>query len=115
MNKFITLLTFVLVVHHSLFAEESMTIKDNYTINSTAYMIPIEFKNSSNHAWSLNYNIWPRSLSNTYMLASESVPVFARSDGFYGNRAVYAGGPGHSSDIIEYFTISTSSSKALPI
>ena len=35
MNKFITLLTFVLVVHHSLFAEESMTIKDNYTINVT--------------------------------------------------------------------------------
>ena len=88
-----------------------VTFKDNYTINSTAYMIPIEFKNTTNHEWSLNYNIWPRAISNTYMLVSESVPVFAAS-AFYGNRGLFAGGTG-ASDVIDYFTIGTVSETAL--
>jgi hypothetical protein len=83
----------------------------NYSINSTAYMIPISFRNTSGHEFSLNYNIWPRSYSNTYMLASESVAVFSAS-AFYGNRGLFAGGTG-ASDVIDYFTIGTVSETAI--
>ena len=83
----------------------------NYSINSTAYMIPISFRNTSGHEFSLNYNIWPRSYSNTYMLASETVPVFSAS-AFYGNRGLFAGGTG-ASDVIDYFTIGTVSETAI--
>ena len=30
----------------------------NYSINSTKYVIPISFRNTSGHEFSLNYNIW---------------------------------------------------------
>jgi hypothetical protein len=59
-----------------------VTFKENYTINSTAYMIPVEFKNSSDHEWSLNTTIWPRAIANTYMRAATdpaTIPVFAAS------------------------------------
>ena len=89
-----------------------VTFKDNYTINSTAYMIPIEIRNSAGHEFSLNYNIWPRSFANTYMLESDSLPVF-KASAFYGNRGVFAGGRGPTvSDTIDFFTIGTVSETA---
>ena len=81
----------------------------NYSINSTAYMIPISFRNTSGHEFSLNYNIWPRSYSNTFMLASDTVPVFS-SSGYYGNRGIAAGGsdgPGTKRNVMEFITIGT--------
>ena len=80
---------------------------NNYTINSTSYMIPLTFRNTSGHEFSLNYNIWPRALANTYMAASGA--VFSAS-AFYGNRGVFAGGTEPSPamrNIMEYVTIST--------
>ena len=80
---------------------------NNYTINSTSYMIPLTFRNTSGHEFSLNYNIWPRALANTYMATSGA--VFSAS-AFYGNRGVFAGGTEPSPamrNIMEYVTIST--------
>ena len=82
---------------------------NNYTINSTSYMIPLTFRNTSGHEFSLNYNIWPRALANTYM--TESGAVFSAS-AFYGNRGLFAGGTG-ASDVIDYFTIGTVSETAI--
>ena len=90
-----------------------VTFKENYTINSTAYMIPVEFKNTSDHEWSLNTTIWSRAISNTYMLASDSVATFAAS-AYYGNRGVWAGGysgppapPAGYKNVIDYVAINS--------
>ena len=78
---------------------------NNYTINSTSYMIPLTFRNTSGHEFSLNYNIWPRALANTYMATSGA--VFSAS-AYYGNRGIWFGGQDPStSDRIQYFTIGT--------
>ena len=81
---------------------------NNYTINSTSYMIPLTFRNTSGHEFSLNYNIWPRALANTYM--TESGAVFSAS-AFYGNRGIFAGGfsspPSLYRNIIDFITINT--------
>jgi len=67
-------------------------------------MIPIEFKNTSDHEWSLNTTIWPRAIANTYMEATD--PVFVAS-AYYGNRGIFAGGTSPAPakiDTIEYYT-----------
>jgi hypothetical protein len=94
-----------------------VTFKENYTINSTAYMIPIEFKNSTDHEWSLNTTIWPRAVSNTYMIAATdpaTTPVFAAS-AYYGNRGIFFGGvsPIATIDTIEYYTSIGTSAEAV--
>ena len=85
----------------------SVVIDSPQTVNSTAFMVPVIFKNTSDVQLTLNYNMWASVRANTATSSSETTRMT-----HYGNRGLWAGGLPTYSDVIDYFTIGTVSETA---
>ena len=84
----------------------SVVIDAPQTVNSTAFMVPVIFKNTSDVQLTLNYNMWASVRANT---ATGSAATSRMTH--YGNRGIFAGGfsspPSSYKNIIDYITIDT--------
>ena len=84
----------------------SVVIDSPQTVNSTAFMVPVIFKNTSDVQLTLNYNMWASVRANT---ATSSAATSRMTH--YGNRGIFAGGfsspPSSYKNIIDYITIDT--------
>ena len=85
----------------------SVVIDSPQTVNSTAFMVPVIFKNTSDVQLTLNYNMWASVRANT---ATDDAATSRMT--YYGNRGVWLGGGPSNSDVIDYFTIGTVSETA---
>ena len=86
----------------------SVVIDSPQTVNSTAFMVPVIFKNTSDVQLTLNYNMGASVRANT---ATDDAATSRMT--YYGNRGVWAGGGPSISDVIDYFTIGSVSETAL--
>jgi len=84
----------------------SVVIDSPQTVNSTAFMVPVIFKNTSDVQLTLNYNMWASVRANTATGSAASSRMT-----YYGNRGIFAGGytpsPASYKNIIDYITIDT--------
>lgn len=86
----------------------SVAIDNPQTVNSTAFMVPVIFKNTSDVQLTLNYNMWASVRANT---ATDDAATSRMTH--YGARGVWIGGnTGSLSDTIDYNTIATSTEAA---
>ena len=82
----------------------SVVIDSPQTVNSTAFMVPVIFKNTSDVQLTLNYNMWASVRANT---ATGSAATSRMTH--YGARGLWFGGATPTlSDTIDYNTIATS-------
>ena len=82
----------------------SVVIDSPQTVNSTAFMVPVIFKNTSDVQLTLNYNMWASVRANT----DTSSAATSRMT-HYGARGLWFGGGDPTlSDTIDYNTIATS-------
>ena len=82
----------------------SVVIDSPQTVNSTAFMVPVIFKNTSDVQLTLNYNMWASVRANT----DTSSAATSRMT-HYGARGLWFGGGAPTlSDTIDYNTIATS-------
>ena len=82
----------------------SVVIDSPQTVNSTAFMVPVIFKNTSDVQLTLNYNMWASVRANT---ATGSAATSRMTH--YGARGLWFGGGAPTlSDTIDYNTIATS-------
>ena len=82
----------------------SVVIDSPQTVNSTAFMVPVIFKNTSDVQLTLNYNMWASVRANT---ATSSAATSRMTH--YGARGLWFGGGDPTlSDTIDYNTIATS-------
>ena len=82
----------------------SVVIDSPQTVNSTAFMVPVIFKNTSDVQLTLNYNMWASVRANT---ATSSAATSRMTH--YGARGLWFGGGAPTlSDTIDYNTIATS-------
>ena len=82
----------------------SVVIDSPQTVNSTAFMVPVIFKNTSDVQLTLNYNMWASVRANT---ATSSAATSRMTH--YGARGLWFGGATPTlSDTIDYNTIATS-------
>ena len=83
----------------------SVVIDAPQTVNSTAFMVPVIFKNTSDVQLTLNYNMWASVRANTDTSNAATTKMT-----HYGARGLWLGGQSSAAtvDIIEYNTIATS-------
>ena len=90
----------------------SVVIDAPQTVNSTAFMVPVIFKNTSDVQLTLNYNMWASVRANT---ATDDATTTRMTH--YGNRGIFFGGAEGAGSTpvnkIEYYTNINSSSEAL--